>query len=138
VREPRPPLGLVDADLLEPAGEIVRERGCSPTFVVEHDHPDAPRLAVAARAKERPDGGGGGGSHLRGDRPDLAGRPRSEERERDVEVRRRNETRVTGAGERPALPGDEALDDALGERECEEEAEPFTALHVRPSKRARV
>ena len=86
MRQPRPLLALVHAEALETGEEPVREEPGFTGLVVENEHADASRLAIAAgREDDLADpasGVGEGGS----DRGKLRGRARAEERERGVEV----------------------------------------------------
>ena len=49
VREPRPPFALVDAQLLQPALEIVGKARRPAKWIPQGEHADAPGLAVALR-----------------------------------------------------------------------------------------
>src|SRR2546421_739475 len=82
--EPGPTLAAVDAELLQPLVEIAREQSRAVLFVLEHEHADAARLAVASGRE--PDLGRARGSVAQraDDRPELSGRAVAEKGERDV------------------------------------------------------
>src|SRR5262249_3161594 len=75
VWQPRPLLGLVHAEpvqtLVKPVGDLLRR----PTVVVEDEHSDAARLAVAPLAEDDRPRAGRGRLQLRPDRLDVACRP---------------------------------------------------------------
>jgi hypothetical protein len=136
VRKPGAPLRLVHAQPGERVGQVSGEL-CRPTaLVLEHDHPDAPRLAVADGLEDGALEAVGGGADLGRDPVDLGDRRAPEEDQRDVQVLRRDETDAARGRERGSLPCHEALASLAGERKRDEEAESFTALHVRPTLRA--
>jgi hypothetical protein len=137
VRKPRAPLGLVDAEACETPREVVREERRAPPVVLEHEHADAPRLAIAGGGEHGLLRLASGGAHLAGDRSDVVGWAPAAEHEGDVEVLAADDPRVANAGERLPLPGGEALDGVVGERESEEETEALTGAHVSPRRRAR-
>ena len=71
-------------------------------------------------------------------RSTSAGRPRAEEGERDVQVPRRHDARVRSAVELCGLPGGQALDGVVRERQGDEEAESLMPLHATAEEIARV
>src|SRR5690242_17479982 len=94
MRQPRPALDLVDAEPFEPRADVGRQRGRRAALVVEDEHADAARLAVAARRE--PDRSGLASSVLEPDADlvELALGARPEERQRDVEILRRHDPEV--------------------------------------------
>jgi hypothetical protein len=113
VREPRPLFGLVHAEPVKSLVNLAGEFRRCPFVVVEDEHPDAARLAVAVLAEHDRPCGGCGGLQLSPDRLDVARGPGAEEGQGDVEVVARNEPMLAGRKER--LPGDEAPDHVLGQ-----------------------
>jgi hypothetical protein len=139
VREPPPPLALVHAERLEAALEIVRENSRTPLLVVEREHPDTARLAVAAQREPCRSGLGSRLPQRADDRVELAHPPVPEEGERDVQVLRRNGPDAGHRAERVRLPRDEPLHRLRREPQRAEEPHPFIALdasksiHTKPS-----
>src|SRR5258708_6580599 len=86
MREPGTPLTPVDADPLEPGGQVGRERGGTPAEVLEHEHPDGARLAIAPRSENGLFRTSSRLAKRRPDRIDLRHVATAEERERDVQV----------------------------------------------------
>src|SRR6266496_2420038 len=86
VRQPRPALGTIDAERLETSVQVVGERRSTPFLVVEHDHADAARLAVAQRREADLAGARGGLPEGGDDLRKPSGVDVPEEGERDVEV----------------------------------------------------
>ena len=127
VRQPRPPLGLVHPEAAEPLVQIARQRARGTSEVLEDEHPDAARLAVARGLEPNRPGGCGGGAELASDRVDLLARAGSEEREREVHVLERDDAAVAKVR---VLPRGEVGGDVPGQAESAEEAEPFTAAHA--------
>jgi hypothetical protein len=136
VRKPGAPLPFVHAQALEPRGEPIGEAAGAAVLVVQDDHADAAGLAVASRGEDRPLRLARGGAELADDSRNVARRAAAEEGEREVEVLGGDDSGVTDAGERLPLPGGEALDGVVGERESEEETKALTGAHVRPRRRA--
>jgi hypothetical protein len=110
VRKPRPRLTAVDAQPLEAAVEVIGERGRVASGVVEDEHPDAPRLAVAADREPRPARSADGLLERARDGLDVSARAAAEERECEVEVVPRDDP----SAELPFLPREEALDGVVG------------------------
>lgn len=111
--KPVPALAAVDAEPLQPLLEVGSERTCPARLVVEDEHPDAPRLAVAHRREARPLLHPGGSlTERRDDRGQLAGRPVAEEGERDVQVLARDDSEL--AGQVRVLPRLERVERGLG------------------------
>src|SRR5205807_4075033 len=67
MRQPRAALPLVHTEPLEAFEDVERERPRVATQVLEDDHPDAPRLAVALYAEPDRPGGRCGGTELGAD-----------------------------------------------------------------------
>jgi hypothetical protein len=126
VRQPRTPLGFVHAEPMEPPVEVTRQLSRRTVLVVEHEHPDGARFSVAAFAKDDRSRPGCGRFELGLDLLDLAGRPRAEEGERDVEVVAPDGPIRTGRQAR--LPGDEAVEHVFGQGESAEEPDRVIAL----------
>lgn len=118
-------LPAIDAELLQPSEEVVRQSGCAPALVGQREHADASRLPVAGDLEHRPCGGRRGRSQLCPDRRCLARRARTEKRERDVQVVTRDESGALIAQGAP-LPIDDAAEDVVGQTECTEE--PLTVI----------
>src|SRR5204863_1276372 len=104
----------------------VGERRCMPIGVLEAEHADAARLAVAGHGEVRPAGGGSDGPEGGGDWLHLVGRTVSEEGEGDVEVGRRDDADVADVGEGGTLPVHEPADDVGGQHQGQEEARSLT------------
>jgi hypothetical protein len=118
VRKPRTAFSLVDAKPLEPLLEIAGEPSCVPFFVLEHEHADASRFAVAnGREMDLPRAGGCLPQRI-DDRVELAGRPPAEEGERDVHMLARDDTDVPELLPLPAL---DLVEDVVGQAQGEEE-----------------
>ena len=100
VRQPGPPLAPVQPSSSRRAAAARRARA-APALVLEHEHPDAPRLAVAAGA-DRTVAGAAAAPERAADAGDVAGRARAEERERDVQVL--GAARAGRGGARAAIP----------------------------------
>src|SRR2546425_118546 len=100
---------------------------CRSVFlVVEDEHGQAARLAVAAGSEDDLRSGGGGLPQGPRDRVDLFRRPMAEEGERDVQM---VAAECPGlGGQILALPADERIDCLVRQTERAEEPEPFTAL----------
>src|SRR5438132_12698613 len=81
VRKPRTPLGLVDAELVEPAVNILRDPRRLSAFVPADEHADGARLAVSRRNEHRRLGADSRLAQRTGDRLELASRARPEKRE---------------------------------------------------------
>jgi hypothetical protein len=86
VRKPPPLLALVHSELLETALEILGESGSTALLVVEREHSDAPRLAVAAQREPCRSSPGSRLPQRADDRVELAHGPVPEKSERDVQV----------------------------------------------------
>jgi hypothetical protein len=136
VRQPRTPLGLVDAEPMEPALEVTRELPCGIVLVVEDEHPDAPRLPIAALAEQDRARSGCCCLELGPDPIDLAGRARSEKGKRDVQVVASD--RSIRAGRKSRLPGDEAIEAVLGQREGAKEPHRVIAPDATSGSHARM
>ena len=128
MRQPGPPLALVDAERLQTRLQVVGERRARARLVVEDEHADAPGLAVARTARART-----GSAPAAAPRSastigvELAAGPAAEERERDVQVLAAATT-ADAAPSALALPARRAASsDVVGQPEREEEAEPLIA-----------
>jgi hypothetical protein len=121
VREPPPALGLVDAERLEPLVQVAGQPAGTSTFVVEREHPDAPRLAVPMQRKKRLPGRLRGAAQGSQDPVQLLFRPVSEERERRVQVLSRNEARAGHPRELVVLPVHEPVEELIREPQGEKE-----------------
>jgi hypothetical protein len=120
VSEPRPPLGLVDVQLLEPLRESPVELSCMTASILEHEHRHALGLPVAKRAEDRALHPSRCLSQGCRKRVELAGRPASEERKGDVEMLPGK--RPDGASEEGiALPSDDRIGRIERKRKTEEE-----------------
>src|SRR3989442_11996177 len=86
VREPRPPLALVDAEPFQALLEIIGEALGPTPGIAQEEHPDAPGLAVALRHEPDRAGGRGGLAQRGEDRLELRHRPVPEEGEGDAQV----------------------------------------------------
>ena len=126
VRQPRPPFGLIDAELSEPRMDVSRKERRPPAIVVQDDHADVACLPVPARPeRERLGHDGSGQAKLGGDPPDVPGRSVAEEREGGVQVLARD---CAGAVSNLArLPGDDAVECLFGKSESAKEPQTFTA-----------
>ena len=122
MREPRAALAPVDAERLQPLVQRGGQPGRVAGRVVEHQHPDAPRLPVADRGQRR-------GAHVAGrlaecadDRRQVGRWAAAEEGERHVHALPRHHA---PAAEVLAPPGGEDVQHRVGEGEREEEPEPL-------------
>src|SRR5437762_236523 len=118
MREPRSLLALVHAEPLQAFEDVQSEALRVPADVVEHEHADAPGLAVAVLAEPDRAGCGSGLSQLGRDRPGLGGGTAAEERDRGVEVLPRHGTPVS---ELATLPVNKRVEHRIGQRESAEE-----------------
>jgi hypothetical protein len=125
VREPGPALARVRAEALEPPLQVLGEGGGAAVLVAEHEHADAPRLAVALCGEARPRGRAGGVAQGCREGGELGARPAAEERERDVQVLGRDDP--PRAGERPLLPCGEGVGRVRGKANAEEEPKALIA-----------
>ena len=127
MRQPGPRFAAVDAEAVEPLLKVLGKDARTPFFVLQNEHPDAPRLAVANRGEtdlrdpdhrltERLD-----------DRVEISGRPVPEKRKGDVQVLAPNEPDVP---QLVALPALDLPEDVIGHAQGEKEAEPFIAVHA--------
>src|SRR5581483_3554841 len=91
MRQPRPALAPVDGERLQARLDVVRERRRECALVVEDEHPDAARLAVALEAEPQAARTRGGVAQRADDRLQLPCRPVAEEGERDVQVLARDD-----------------------------------------------
>jgi hypothetical protein len=127
MREPRPLLALIDAEGLQSVEEPSGEPSAFLCAIVEHEHPHAAGLAVAARREHDVGGFSRSVGQRHRDRRQLAGRPSAEEREREVEMLARDDPALA---EMLVLPGLEVVQDAVGKPERAEEPEVLIAPEV--------
>jgi hypothetical protein len=118
VRQPGPPLAAVDAEALQPFLNVLGEHPRPTTLIVEDEHPDASRLAIATRGEADRSGRCRSVAQDADDRLDLATGPMAEERERDVQVLSPNDA---NACELRALPPLDLVEDVIGQAQREEE-----------------
>ena len=111
MRKPRALLGLVDPEPRQPLVNVFRNPRRMPVVVVEDEHADGARLSVPNRGEHGPSRAFDPCTQRSGDRGDLTGRPRAQERDRDVQVLFRDEASPFGSAELLPLPaGDPARD----------------------------
>jgi len=120
MRHPPSSLPFVDTAGLQLVHEGARELLCSADvdvprneLLLQDEHPDTLRLAVAADAEERDAGVPCNPPDDVGDCVHVRRGPASEEREGDMKVIRRDDARF-GACKRRLLPGDERGNDVVG------------------------
>src|SRR2546421_251683 len=127
VGKPLPLLRLVDPEMLQTALQILGETGGLAAEILQHQHPDAPGLAVALRHQPDRASGSGGLAQCDEDRLELLHRAVSEKGQRDVQV---------VPSDRPALrdvrglPLLQRVECPIREAEAAEQARAFTALHA--------
>src|SRR6266542_3511084 len=96
VRQPWTFLALVHAELFQSPVEVAGKlRRALLLVVVEDEHADASRLAVAAQGQAGWPCSGGSVPQRSRDRPDLGDGPVPEERQRDVDVSGRDDPHVS-------------------------------------------
>src|SRR5437016_5320741 len=127
VRQPLPLLALVDAQALEAALQVVRETRRLAAQVPQHQHPDAPGLAVALRHEPDRASGSGGLAQCAEDRLELRHRAVPEEGQRDVQVIPSDRPAVLDVLGLPLLQRVERL---IGEAEAAEQARAITTYHA--------
>src|SRR5438132_3612329 len=126
VRTPRPLLPLVDSEPLQTLVQVARQGRRPALLVVEDQHADAARLAVAMGREDDLRSRGGRLPQGTRDRVDLFRRSMAEEGERDVQMVAAECPSL--GGQILALPADERFDCLVRQSERTEEPEPFTAL----------
>jgi len=126
VWQPRPLLGVVDAELLETRVQVSGETRRPARLVGEAEHADAAGLAVAIGLEDdwTLDRSCGGAQRL-GDGLQLSGRTAAQEGEREMQMLTRDEP--SAGGELGLLPAAEEIEDLARQRERAEEPEAFTA-----------
>ena len=124
MRKPGALLALVYTEFLEPLEQALRELPAFPRPVLEDDHADAPRLAVAQGGEDNLTGRSSRLSKSSGDGIELRGRPGAEEGERDVEMLARD---FAPTAELLGLPPLEAIDNGVREPEGAEETQAVMA-----------
>ena len=100
---------------------VLGDPGRTPLLVVEDEHPDRARLPVPSRREDGPGDTLDGSPQSTGDGLDLAGRPRAEEGDRDVQVLDGNEPDALH-GQLLLLPRGDGLRGRVGQTEAEKEA----------------
>src|SRR3954452_14697770 len=127
MRQPRAAFAGIDAETFQTVLDVVGEHSRSPSAVLEDEHADAPRLAVAApREPDLPPPSRSFAQRV-DHRLELPGRPVTEERERDVQVLSANRTDIL---QLLALPVLDRVEHVVGQAERKEEPEPFIAAHA--------
>src|SRR5664279_1669732 len=129
VWKPGASLAPVAADLFESLLNGLRHACRLAARVLEYEHADASRLAVAAEIERHRPGAGGGASDDLGDRLDLRTWARSEEGDGEMELLGRNEARANLSQLRQ-LPGGDALTVVGRKRVGDEEAYSLIAAHA--------
>ena len=119
--KPRTALGLVDPELGQPPMRLSGDPRRVSILVVEDEHSDRARLAIAKRSEHRLGDTTDGASQGSSDRLDLAGRPRPEKRNRDVQVLDRDDAHALPV-ELAALPCGDLSRRVVGQAEAEKEA----------------
>src|SRR5262249_57200751 len=94
--------------------------------VVEGQHADAARLAVASHGKRRTASGLSNGAKRGNDWVHVLGRAVSEEGERDVEVGGRDDADIADVGKHLDLPGHQRANGFRRQDESQEEARSVT------------
>src|SRR5437588_356360 len=120
----RPPIPSARSSASEPVEtpvEVVGERSRAAVLVVEDEHADTPRLAVAGDGEPSGPGGRGGLPKLTGDGGDVAGRTAAQESKRDVEVGSDDPANASPLRKRADAPGDEAVENVVGKPQGAEE-----------------
>jgi hypothetical protein len=117
--KPGPALALVDAQALEPAEEIRGQaaRGAGGE-ILQHDHSDAPGLAVALGHELDRISGRGGRAQSLADLGELSSRPVAQEGKSDVQVLARD---GATAPQLARLPIREGVECGVGEPQRTEE-----------------
>ena len=114
MREPCAPLALVHAEALQPRLKIVREPGGLAIGIIEDEHPDAARLAIAHCCEPNLPRNHRSVTQRLDDRIELLRRPMSEKRERDVEMIARKDPHT---GQLGALPSFDLVKSVAGQAE---------------------
>src|SRR3954468_16937584 len=125
MRQPRAPLPPVDAEPLQALLEVPGERCRRAADVVDHDHADAPRLAVAERPELDRACPRRRRAELFDDRRNRRGGPVAEEGKRDMEVLAWDDTPAREVGR---LPGGKAVDGVLVELQRAEQPDSLIPL----------
>jgi len=86
VRKPWPPLAAVDPQSLEALVQVFDERAGPVAVLLEDEHADTPRFAIAGHAEHGPLDTDSSSTERLGDGRELPGRARAEEGQCDVEV----------------------------------------------------
>jgi hypothetical protein len=112
---------------VQPGVKVVRERRRVAAGIVEDEHPNAPRLAIPHGREPNLSGPCSCVTQRPGDRVELARRPLSEKRERDMQVTARDDPHTPQLGLLPRL---DLVEGIAGEAQREEKAEPFIPAHA--------
>ena len=123
--KPRPPFALVDAEGLQPVEQSPGEPPGLTRAVLEDEHPDTARLAVAAGREDDLAGVPGRSSQRGRNRRQFGCRAPSEEGEREVEMLERDDPPVAKV---LGLPRFERVEDVAGEAQGAEETQVLIAL----------
>ena len=136
VGKPAAPLPLVHTERLEPAVNGIGECRRMTIRVVEGEHADAARLAVASHGESRRASGRSEVPERGDDRVHILGRTTSEERERDVEVRGRDDADIPDVGKYPDLPVHQRANGLSRQDESQEEARSVTTTDASSGRHA--
>src|ERR671924_1948930 len=128
VRQPVALLPLVHAGALEPLVQALCDPSGPLRLVIENDHADASRLAVAPRREGRKLEAGAGLLERLEDGWNVRDRPVSEEGERNVQLVAPDGTKPLALRECVSLPVDEPVDNVVGKSKRAEEPKPVTPL----------
>src|SRR5215471_18695856 len=127
VRQPGTPLAAIDAELLQPLLEVVGKLRRIASLILEDEHSDASRLAVANGREADLPRSGCGLPQRAADRLELAARPMAEEGERDMQVPTRDDSDVP---QLLALPALDLVEHVVRDTQSEEDPQPFIAGHA--------
>jgi len=118
VREPGPPFTAIGTKAFQPVLDVPGEQRRMTAGVLEDEHADTPRLAIAARCETDLSRAGRSVAQCLEDRVELAGRTMPEERKRDMQVLPRDDA---NARELRVLPPLDVVEHVVGQAEREEE-----------------
>ena len=121
MRKPRARLGLVDPEPGQPLVNVFRDPRRVRLPVVEDEHADGARLPVPNRGKHGPRSALGPRMQRSGDRGELTGRPRAQERNRDMQVLSRDEACPFGRAQLVPLPAGDPGHDRVRQAKAEKE-----------------
>ena len=109
MRKPWTLLGLVDPEPRQPPVNVFRDSRRMPAPILEDEHSDRARLPVPSRDEHGPLSAFAPFTQRSGNRVDLTGRSRAEERDRDVQVLFGDKTGLFGGAELLPLPAGDAV-----------------------------